>query len=115
MNGMVLSKKSKCEHCDKYFTEINNHMANCPKKPVLTASNKEEPVKARFEGSYFIWTSGHKTHLRFIQDGIAGGRELPEGFYEAAKNSSNPNIKEMARRAKEAKLKDTAKILDTRS
>jgi len=62
---------------------------------------------AKIQGSYFIWPSGKKTHMRFIYEAVKMMRPLPKGFYEAAKKFNKPNLNRLAEAAKKKGLKCT--------
>jgi hypothetical protein len=65
-------------------------------KPKLT-SEQLEP--GHFEGRFWIWGDGKKTHIKFIQMAMRTYRKLPPGFYKEA-------VLKMGIIAKKFKLKE---------
>lgn len=109
----MLGRKPKypCPHCGRKFTDIPKHEKVCTKN----VSNKEGHSKAKFEGQYYIWGNGKKTHVKFIQRAVQQSHPLPVGFYEAAKNSNDRGIQKLLQVAEIRKIPENAEKLDTRS
>lgn len=89
------------------------------KSKVKKSKVKEELVTitkhtARFEGKYYIWENGMKTHIVFIQNAIKRGNSLPIGFYEAAENCQLRGVKTLLRVAKLRKIPANVEKMDTR-
>jgi len=74
--------------------------------------NKEsKKPHGHFEGTYWVWPNGQRTHVRFIDKAIRQMRPLPRGFYiEAEKETYLTNMKAMLRKAKQLKLSDSIDI-----
>ena len=89
--------------------------AKSPEKIVSGKSPQKRIREAAFEGQYYMWENGQKTHNRFIQLAIQRGEPLPEGFYKAAEKSKVLGIKNMLTAARERDIPATASVFDTRS
>lgn len=72
---------------------------------------KDDKPHGHFEGTYWVWPNGQKTHVRFIDIAIRKMKPLPRGFYEEAeKETYLTNMKNMLRKAKQLKLPDSIDI-----
>ena len=72
-------------------------------KPKLT-SEQLEP--GHFEGKFWTWGDGKKTHIKFIQMAMRTYRKLPPGFYKECEKSKDPAVLKMGIIAKKFKLKE---------
>ncbi len=80
------------------------------KNPVELEKITKEALEpdGHFEGIYWVWPNGQRTHVRFIDLAIRQMRPLPVGFYEEAeKETYLTNVKNMLRKAKQLKLPAT--------
>lgn len=67
------------------------------------------PKVTKFEGHYYVWENGTKTHISFIQKAIRGSDPLPAGFYNAAKKSKDPGIKKLLQVAQDRNIPELTK------
>lgn len=88
--------------------------ASPPEKITSGKSPQKRIREAAFEGHFYLWENGQKTHTRFIQLAIQRGEPLPEGFYKAAEKSNVLGIKNMLIAARERNIPATASVFDTR-
>lgn len=78
---------------------------------VTEPPSPEEKPHGHFEGTFWVWPNGQKTHVRFIDQAIRQMKPLPRGFYEEAeKETYLTNMKNMLRKAKQLKLPDSVDI-----
>jgi len=101
------------EKVEEKVEEVKEKVKEKVKKSKIKEVIHSKP-KARFEGHYYIWENGKKTHISFIQKAIQRGYNLPIGFYEAAEASPLHSIKTLLRVAKLRKIPADVEKLDTR-
>ncbi len=85
------------------------------KKTKVSPASTPSTGKAKFEGKYYIWENGKKTHVKFIQLAIQASKPLPIGFYDAAKDSNDKGIQKLLQVDKTRKIPAKVDWLDTRS
>lgn len=61
----------------------------------------------KLDGPYWVWPDGKRTHLRFITEAVQKKRNLPKGFYAAAKKANRNNLNIVVFTAKKLGLKCT--------
>jgi len=104
--------KEKVEEVKTKVDEITTKAKTKVKKSKV----KEKITKKlpRFEGKYYIWENGKKTHIVFIQNAIKRGNSLPVGFYKAAEKSTDRGVKTLLRVATLRKIPANVEKLDVR-
>ncbi len=74
------------------------------KKLVLLTAEQKKP--GHFEGKFWVWADGKKTHVRFIHMAMRTYKRIPPGFYAACEESKDPGLIKMGVIAKKRKLKE---------
>lgn len=66
----------------------------------------EQKAPGHFEGKYWVWADGKRTHVKYIQMAMRSKKPLPPGFYEACEKSKDPALIKMGKIAKHFKIKE---------
>ncbi len=74
------------------------------KKMVVLTTEQKAP--GHFEGKFWIWADGKKTHVRFIHMAMRTMKKVPPGFLKACEESEDPGLIKMGVIAKKRKLKE---------
>jgi hypothetical protein len=75
-------------------------------KKLTKKLTKIQKKPGHFEGKFWVWGDGKKTHINFLRMSITTKRPMPPGFYKFCANSKNPGLIKMGKVAKHFKLKE---------
>jgi len=76
------------------------------RKKTLIKLPPEKQAPGHFEGKWWVWADGTRTHIKYIQMAMRSYKPLPPGFYKACNESKDPAVIKMGKIAEKFKIKE---------